>query len=538
MKKLLSAAVFLLLLLCLSPRASADVTYPDPAPLEVGQTLNHLAASVEPGSSVTVSAGLLPPGVELVLDQQPGADYVYLRGVLTEPGYYDFVLSINDQSSFLCSIEVDPARPKLVAGPNVNCYLNDTVHVSVNATVSDGGQLSYQWYASSGGTDSSLIAGAVEPIYQPGTDYVGTTYYYCVVTNDNNGMGVSAASPYISVTVDALSLTDVSIASLPEKTDYTVGDQLNTNGLSLLVSFSDGSSRSISSGYQVYPTLLDQAGTQIIEVSYGDHVCSFQVNVREAQEIVDRIVLLSLPRRTSYVVGETLDPDGLSVRAYTNLGVRDVSEGLLCAPMQLTQEGTQEIIVSYQGKSCSFSVTVESEEQPEYLTIHRLPDKLSYTAGDPVDTRGLVLYLVSNHNNYTEITAGYSVSPQRLDAVGQQDITVSYANYSCRYSVNVIAAGESPVNASPSPSPAVVSTPFPAASPAQASPAPPTLPLMPTPAPQPSRTVGSSRSFLTVVVVASVLALGVIAAYVFIMNRGGFDMLEQKLEDLFRRRRK
>ena len=40
------------------------------------------------------------------------------------------------------------------------------------------------------------------------------------------------------------------------------------------------------------------------------------------------------------------------------------------------------------------------------------------------------------------------------------------------------------------------------------------------------------------VVVASVLALGVIAAYVFIMNRGGFDMLEQKLEDLFRRRRK
>ncbi len=534
MKKLLSAAVFLFLLLCICPRASADVTYPDPAPLEVGQTLNHLAASVEPGSIVTVSAGLLPPGVELVLNQEPDADYVYLRGTPTQPGYYDVVLSINDQSSFLCSIEVDPARPRLIAGPNVNCYLNDTVHVSVNATVSDGGQLSYQWYASTGGTGSSMIFGATDPIYQPGTDYVGTTYYYCVVTNDNNGMGVSAASPYISVTVDALSVTDVSVQTLPAKTDYTVGDRLDTNGLSLLVSFSDGSSRSISSGYQIYPTLLEDAGTQTVEVSYSNHVCSFQVNVREAQEVVDRIVLLTLPSRTVYVTGETLDPTGLSVRAYTNFGVRDVSEGLLCSPMQLTQEGTQEITVSYQEQSCSFTVTVEAEEQPDYLTISRLPDTLSYKVGDAVDTRGLVLYLVSNHNNYTEIADGYRVSPQRLETAGQQEITVSYANYSCRYTVNVTAADLSP---SPSPSPAAGSTPFPAVSPVQANPAPTSFPLMPTPAPQPSRTVGSSRSFLIVVVVASVLALGVIGAYVFIMNRGGFDVLEQKLEDLFRRRK-
>ena len=43
-RTILSAALILLLLLIVCPAAFADVTYPDPAPLEVGQTLNHRAA--------------------------------------------------------------------------------------------------------------------------------------------------------------------------------------------------------------------------------------------------------------------------------------------------------------------------------------------------------------------------------------------------------------------------------------------------------------------------------------------------------------
>ncbi len=213
-KTILSAAVILLLLLSIGPAAWADVTYPDPAPLEVGQTLNHLAASVEPGSSVSVSAGSLPPGVDLFLDEQPDALYVYLRGIPTTAGYYDAVLNVNDQNSFLCSVDVEPAQPHLIVGPSVNCFVNDTVHVSVTATVSDGGQLSYQWYTSDGSSQSSLIAGAVEPVYQPGTDYVGTTYYYCVVTNRNNGLEVSVVSPSISVSVDTVRASGLSVQTL------------------------------------------------------------------------------------------------------------------------------------------------------------------------------------------------------------------------------------------------------------------------------------------------------------------------------------
>ncbi|WP_261303308.1 S-layer homology domain-containing protein [Paenibacillus andongensis] len=62
--------------------------------------------------------------------------------------------------------------------------------LSVTASVSDGGSLSYQWYSSptnsaSGGT---LIPSATSATYAAPTATVGTTYYYVIVTNTNNGV--------------------------------------------------------------------------------------------------------------------------------------------------------------------------------------------------------------------------------------------------------------------------------------------------------------------------------------------------------------
>ena len=533
-KAVVTAALVLLLLLCLCPAAFADVNYPDPAPLEVGQSINHLAVSVEPGSAVSISAGALPPGVQLAVEEQIDATYVYLRGAPTVAGEYHAALSINNDRTFLTSVDVRPATPSVSVCADVSCYVNEDAQISVTASVSDGGYLSYQWYASDGSSHSSAIAGANEAVYHAGTHYVGTTYYYCQITNTNNGVSTSVNSATIRVTVQELSVTGLSVQSLPTKTRYTVGEVLDTSGLSLLVSYSSGDSQTVTSGYQLYPTLLDHVGTQTVEVSYGGLITHFDVTVQEDAEVIEGIGVLTLPYRTNYVVGETLETNGLSIRCYTNHGTRDVSEGLFCSPSYLGSEGTQPITVSYGGKTCSFSVTVESEEQPVYLNVHQLPYKLSYRVGEALDTSGLELYLISNHNNATSVTYGYSVSPTRFDAKGTQVVTVSYAGFSCTFNVTV-----SDAEASPSPSP-FVTTSLPSPTPVVQDTAPPVTASfpVPTPTPQPSRTVGSHRSFIGVIVTASVLALAVIGLYVYVMNRGGFDVLEQKLEDLLRRRRR
>ena len=60
-----------------------------------------------------------------------------------------------------------------------------------------------------GGNSSSISVGTTTP---------GTSYYYCVVTNTNNGLSASVASPVIAVDVQEQSIESVSIETLPVKT--------------------------------------------------------------------------------------------------------------------------------------------------------------------------------------------------------------------------------------------------------------------------------------------------------------------------------
>jgi hypothetical protein len=82
--------------------------------------------------------------------------------------------------------------------------------ITVSASVSDGGTLSYQWYSNAhnsneGGTP---IPGATGTSYTPPSDQLGTVYYYVVVTNtiadngDDGNKNAVEASDTVSVTVD------------------------------------------------------------------------------------------------------------------------------------------------------------------------------------------------------------------------------------------------------------------------------------------------------------------------------------------------
>jgi hypothetical protein len=73
--------------------------------------------------------------------------------------------------------------------------------VSVSASVSDGGTLTYQWYSavSASGTGTA-VSGATSAVYTPDTTTAGTYYYYCVVTNTNSSVtGTKTASVTSSV---------------------------------------------------------------------------------------------------------------------------------------------------------------------------------------------------------------------------------------------------------------------------------------------------------------------------------------------------
>lgn len=71
----------------------------------------------------------------------------------------------------------------------------------------------------------------------------------------------------------------VKIKSKPSKLKYKVGEKLTTKGLKLTVTYSDKSTKSVTSGFSCTPTKFTKAGTQKVTVRYGGKSAAFNVSV-------------------------------------------------------------------------------------------------------------------------------------------------------------------------------------------------------------------------------------------------------------------
>lgn len=130
----------------------------------------------------------------------------------------------------------------------------------------------------------------------------------------------------VSYSVAAKTLESVTISGTPSQTTYKVGETFNTAGLVVTASYSDGSSKEITSGitWNVTPETLTADITSVTVTATVDEVTSeaFTVNgitVRALQSVT----LEGTPTKTSYSVGETFDPTGIIVKANYSTGVSE-----------------------------------------------------------------------------------------------------------------------------------------------------------------------------------------------------------------------
>jgi hypothetical protein len=103
---------------------------------------------------------------------------------------YDGQQAVGDRYYFTVAAPVttpDAQTPTLTVHPQSAVYTvgETAAALSVTATVTDGGTLSYQWYRNTGNsnTGGTAVSGATAASYTPPTDAVGTVYYYVEVTN-------------------------------------------------------------------------------------------------------------------------------------------------------------------------------------------------------------------------------------------------------------------------------------------------------------------------------------------------------------------
>lgn len=254
----------------------------------------------------------------------------------------------------------------------------------------------------------------------------------------------------LSVTCDIpATITSISLASAPEKTEYLVGETIDVNGLSVEAAYSDGTKKTVE-GYSITGFDSSTAGTKTVTITYTENgvtcTCTFDVTVSEPAPAVELlgIAYVTLPDKTSYKVGESFNKSGLVVSAQYSDGSSKVVTDYRISGFDSSTAGTKTVTVSYTEngitKTCKFNVNVVAEKKLIAISVAAMPTKTAYQIGEDFDASGLVVNAFYDNGTSAFVT-DYTVSGFDSETAGTKTVVVAYTDKditkSCTFEVTV-----------------------------------------------------------------------------------------------------
>jgi len=223
---------------------------------------------------------LFPPTVTMTASPDHGGRITWNQAASTlniatglPAGVYTAVLSVDNSQANggavvtrNITITVDPPidaqTPAVIQQPlSKIATVDDAVTLRVEARITDGGALTYQWYSNTvnNNTGGTVIPGATSFSFVPPTDAIGTVYYYVVITNTNAAATGNTIATAVSATA-SVTLNPPTNAQIPNITtqpqNVTVQQNV-TAELTVVASVTDGGTLT----YQWYSSPLDGAGS-------------------------------------------------------------------------------------------------------------------------------------------------------------------------------------------------------------------------------------------------------------------------------------
>lgn len=225
---------------------------------------------------------------------------------------------------------------------------------------------------------------------------------------------------------------DLEITSMPTKTSYYTGQQLDLSGLEVTAHFTNGEELVVSD-YEVSGFDSNTPGTQTITLSYAGQSVSFTIQMtRKAMTSIS----VTPPDKTVYWENEKLDTSGMVVTAHYNDGTSLQIANYSVSGFDNTA-GTKTITVSYNGFFDTFEVTVNSIELVE-ISVVSPPTKTTYYRGESLDTSGMRIYAIYNNGDRRTVYPN-SISGYEPNVLGPQTVTVTYQDMTASFQVEVIS---------------------------------------------------------------------------------------------------
>ena len=240
-----------------------------------------------------------------------------------------------------------------------------------------------------------------------------------------------------TVDVKAVEIISVEISKLPTKLSYTDEDAaLDTAGLELKITSNNGKTEFVTSGFTCSGYSNTTSGQKVIKVSYKGFTATFTITVTVKQ--LTSIEISSLPAKTSYFTGETVNFNGIAVKAVYDNGKKiDVTGNAKISAVDTASAGAKTVTVTYQGFTAKFEINVIAIV-PTAIKIASAPSKTVYTVGDSaLDTAGLKLEVTYNNSSIKTIDNGFTCTGFNTAAEGTKTITVEYEGLTAQFTVTV-----------------------------------------------------------------------------------------------------
>lgn len=297
------------------PVPALSLSYTAPSSLTIGTKIGDMNPTVSNGSgsytfAVKDGSSALPVG--LTLDEDSGvisgtpttysASSVQVTITVTDNGD-------NDTAETTVTFPAVSKKANTVTFTNPAAQFVEGQKVSFTATAGGGGEITYAYKAQN--ADDNTYSAAVPTA--PGS-------YTVRATAAEDGTWQSASATH-NFTIVAKAVESIAVTKNPDKTDYVVGQTLDTAGMVVTATYNDNSTNVVTNDdCTVSPTTLDTAGKQTITVTHtaSGKTATFEVTVT-AKELTG-ITVTGTPNKVQYQAFDHFDPTGLTVKAHYNDG--------------------------------------------------------------------------------------------------------------------------------------------------------------------------------------------------------------------------
>ena len=247
------------------------------------------------------------------------------------------------------------------------------------------------------------------------------------------------------ITITALVLENIRVHTLPDKTDYLVGEQLNLDGLKIIASYNSGNNADVTGYCDFIGFDSTQKGTQSITVLYAESGISksaqFDVTVHND---LQSLSIDTLPTQRVFVVGSAFDASGIAVSAhYENGTVTDVTSSVEISGYDMNTLGEQTVQVSFTDegvtKTATYTITVNAVSL-DRLVLISAPNATQYIY-EPLNTTGLYVMAIYTDSSRENVASKCTLTGYDSTVSGAQTVTATYTfggtTLSVSFTVNV-----------------------------------------------------------------------------------------------------